>query len=212
MKTILCYGDSNTWGADPNSFPSARFDIHTRWPGVMRDLLGDGWWVIEEGLSARTTVHEDPIERNRNGYLQLEPCLTTHKPIDIVLLMLGTNDLKHRFNLVPYDIAWGVRLLCDIIVTSHAGVDNKPPALVLMSPPPTVAPQDMRYAAVFTGAEEKSRLLAEIYRAHAEELGCHFINAGDVVQSSALDGVHFEATEHRKLGEYVAGYVRKHFG
>jgi lysophospholipase L1-like esterase len=211
MKSILCYGDSNTWGADPNTNPSARFDLHTRWPGVLRDTLGTGWWVIEEGLSARTSVHDDPIERNRNGLLQLEPCLTTHKPIDIVVMMLGTNDLKHRFNLIPYDIAWGVRLLCDLILASSVGSNAKPPELILIAPPITVAPADMRYAAVFQGAEEKSKHLADLYAAHAEELKCHFLNAGDVVISSSIDGVHFDASEHRKLGQHVAAYIQKHF-
>jgi lysophospholipase L1-like esterase len=82
MKTVLCYGDSNTWGYDPVS--QSRFDIHTRWAGVARDLLGSDWHVIEEGLNGRTTVWDDPIEGDKNGKTYLPPCLATHRPLDVV--------------------------------------------------------------------------------------------------------------------------------
>ena len=210
MKTILCYGDSNTWGYDPAS--NGRFDIHTRWAGVLRDQLGEDWWVIEEGLGGRTTVHEDHIEPYRNGMTYLMPCLLTHKPIDIVVLMLGTNDLKQRFGLPASDIGLGARLLCETILASSVGPDDKAPALILMSPPPTAPLERTRFSEMFAGAEEKSKRLAGHYRFHAQELGCHYLNAGDVVTSSSLDAIHYEASEHRKLGEHVAVYIMQHFG
>ncbi len=92
MKTILCYGDSNTYGYDPVS--GGRFDHNIRWPGVLRNDLGDGWWVIEEGCGGRTTVWEDPIERHKDGSAYLPACLHSHGPLDLIVIMLGTNDLK----------------------------------------------------------------------------------------------------------------------
>ncbi len=91
MKTIVCFGDSNTWGFAPIS--KARYDRDTRWPGVLRNALGGGYLVIEEGQNGRTTVWDDPIEANKNGATYLLPCLESHKPLDLLIIKLGTNDL-----------------------------------------------------------------------------------------------------------------------
>ena len=109
-KNILCFGDSNTFGSDPRGGP--RYDRHTRWPGVLRDTLGAGFWVIEEGCGGRTTVHEDPIESlgtgSKKGVAYLPACLHSHQPLDLVIILLGTNDLKPRFAVGADDIARGV--------------------------------------------------------------------------------------------------------
>ena len=97
MKTVLCYGDSNTWGYIGGT--GERFAPEVRWPGVLQAALGGAYRVIEEGLNGRTTVFDDSIEEGRNGETYLRPCLQTHAPIDLVILMLGTNDLKRRFSL-----------------------------------------------------------------------------------------------------------------
>jgi lysophospholipase L1-like esterase len=114
MKTILCYGDSNTWGFDPRT--QGRYDHKTRWPMVLEEILNKNtppddpaWWVVEEGLNGRTSCREDPMEGDMNGLRQLPPILASHKPIDIAAVMLGTNDLKPRFNPSPFDIARGVQ-------------------------------------------------------------------------------------------------------
>ena len=104
-KTVLCYGDSNTWGYDPAT--QKRYPRNVRWAGVLRRALGNGYLVIEEGLNGRTTVWDDPIEGYKNGKEYLVPCLETHKPIDLVIIMLGTNDLKARFHVPACDIAAG---------------------------------------------------------------------------------------------------------
>ncbi|MCW5845462.1 MAG: hypothetical protein KIT77_29690, partial [Caldilinea sp.] len=105
MKRILCFGDSNTWGYDPVS--QDRYARNARWPGVLRQQIGAGYEVIEEGLNGRTTVWNDPIEGYKNGRDYLIPCLETHRPLDLVIILLGTNDLKKRFSLSAYDIAQG---------------------------------------------------------------------------------------------------------
>jgi lysophospholipase L1-like esterase len=210
MKTVLFYGDSNTWGYDPAT--QGRFDIHTRWAGVARDLLGADWHVIEEGLGGRTTVWDDPLMEARNGKDYLVPCLATHRPLDVVCIMLGTNDLKMRFSLPASDIAEGAGVLAEIVLKSDAGRDDQAPPVVLMCPPPLAPLAGTRFVDMFAGGEAKSRDLARHYRAFAGELGCHFVDVGTIVQSSPLDAIHYEASEHRKLGEFMAAYLRDTFG
>ena len=106
MKTILCYGDSNTWGYDPSS--QQRFGPEERWTGVLQKELGMEYRIIEEGLNGRTTVWDDPIEGFKNGMSYLIPCIESHKPFDLITIMLGTNDLKIRFSVSAYDIAESV--------------------------------------------------------------------------------------------------------
>lgn len=204
MKTILCYGDSNTWGYNP--VDGERFDRDTRWAGVLRNTLGAGYWVIEEGLNGRTTVWDDPIEGYKNGKSYLIPCLETHRPLDLIVIMLGTNDLKMRFSVSAYDIANGAGVLVDVIQKSASGPGGGTPQVLLMAPPPLAELTD--FAEMFEGAAEKSARFASHYRRVAEERGCAFLNAGQVIVSSELDGIHFEMDEHRKLGEAVAAKVR----
>ena len=113
MKTILCYGDSNTWGYNPRT--QDRFPIAERWTGVLAHKLGAEFRVVEEGLNGRTTVWDDPIEGYKNGKEYLIPCLESHRPIDLVVIMLGTNDLKKRFSVSAYDIAQSVGVLVEIV-------------------------------------------------------------------------------------------------
>ena len=125
MKRILCYGDSNTWGYDPVA--RDRFDAATRWTRVLAASLGADYEIIEEGLCGRTTIWDDPVTEYRNGRTYLIPCLDTHCPLDLVVLMLGTNDLKSRFSLSAYDIAAGAGVLVDLVQRSEAGRNGRPP-------------------------------------------------------------------------------------
>jgi len=208
MKKILCYGDSNTRGYIPGS--GERFPRDVRWTGVLRDELGDGYEVIEEGLDGRTTVWDDPIEGHKNGINYLIPCLESHKPMDLVVMMLGTNELKMRFSLSTYDIAEGVRVLVDVIQKSETGHYGDPPSLLLLAPPPIAKLTE--FAEMFEGAEAKSRRFAEHYRRIAEEQGCEFFDTSGVIVSSDVDGIHFEVSEHQKLGKAVADLVKKILG
>lgn len=208
MKVIVCYGDSNTWGYDPAT--QGRFGYHERWPGVLRDTLGEGYLVIEEGLNGRTTVWDDPIEGYKNGRDYLIPCLATHCPIDLVTIMLGTNDLKKRFSLSAQDVANGAGVLVDIVQKSASGRDGAAPKVLLMAPPPFK--KLTGFAEMFEGAEAKSLRLAEHYRRVAEQFGCEFLDTGTVIESSAIDGFHFEVSEHAKLGRAVAEIARRILG
>ena len=137
MKTILCYGDSNTWGCIPltGAHPPRRYGPAQRWPGVLRRELGNGFWIVEEGLNGRTTVWDDPLEPFRSGKELLVPCLLTHQPIDLVIVMLGTNDLKIRFGVGARDIAAGAGFLLDVVHASKCGPGESPPEALLLCPP-----------------------------------------------------------------------------
>ena len=209
MKTILCYGDSKTWGWDPASL--TRFGRGERWPGVLQQEVGEGYEVIEEGLPGRTTVWDDPVEAwmvdsYMNGRTYLLPCLGSHKPIDLVIILLGTNDLKGRFSLSAFDIAEGVGRLVDIVLRSDAGPDNDPPRVLLVAPPPLG--KLTGFADMFDRGVAESAKFSEQYRRVAELYGCDVLDAGEHIVSSDIDGVHFELSEHHKLGLAVAARVR----
>ena len=209
MRTILCYGDSNTWGSDPET--GERFPWDVRWPGVLRKELGDEYLVIEEGLPGRTTVRDDPIEGDhKNGRAYLRACLESHKPIDLVTLMLGTNDLKERFGASASDIAQGAASLADIMLKSGCGPEDAAPLVVLISPPAVATLTDM--AQMFEGAEEKSSQFPEYFGRFAEQYGCEFFDASEVIVSSEVDGIHLDADAHGKLGEAVAARIGEILG
>ena len=216
MKTILCYGDSNTWGYDPSNpgrpLPHSRFGLHERWAGVLRDELGAEYWVIEEGLNGRTTVWPDPVEGEyKNGKASLMALLESHQPLDLVIIMLGTNDLKMRFGVPARDIAYSAGVLVELVQHTGFGPGGAAPQVLLMSPAPT-APLSERFTEMFTGAPEKSRQLGQWYRQVAQEYGCHFMDAGEIVVSSPSDGIHLDKSEHLKLGQAVAAHVRDILG
>ncbi|MFN2229373.1 MAG: SGNH/GDSL hydrolase family protein [Anaerolineae bacterium] len=204
VKTVLCYGDSNTWGYDPAT--QTRYPREVRWPGVLRRELGEGYLVIEEGLNGRTTVWDDPIEGYKNGKSYLIPCLETHKPIDLVIILLGTNDLKVRFSVSAFDIANGAGVLVDVVQKSAAGPGDAAPQVLLLAPPPIARLSG--FAEMFDGARPKSRRFAAHYGRVAQEKGCAFLDTSQAIVSSNLDGIHLEAGEHEKLGAAVAEKVR----
>ena len=209
MKTVLCYGDSNTWGADPET--GERFAPDVRWPGVLARELGDGFRVIEEGLNGRTTVRDDPIEGvHKNGRTYLRACLESHKPIDLIAIMLGTNDLKERFGASASDIAQGAASLAEMALTGGCGPEDGALVVLLISPPPVGR---LTYLAeMFEGSEVKSRKFSGHYQHFAEQYGCAFLDAGGIISSSDVDGIHLEADEHRKLGGAVAERVGEMLG
>jgi lysophospholipase L1-like esterase len=205
MFEILCFGDSNTWGYDPAT--AARFPRDVRWTGVLQAELGPGWHVIDEGLNGRTTVWEDPVEGDRVGKRHLLPCLESQAPLDLVVLMLGTNDLKKRYSAPVIDIGFAIGVLLDIVARSSAGRDGKAPPVLLMAPAPLT--RLSQWAELFEGGVEKSRALSALFAEAARARGCAFLDAGALVRPSDLDGVHLDAAGHRTLGLAVAKEVRK---
>ena len=207
MRQILCYGDSNTWGCIPviGPDPPRRFQPDERWPGVLRRELGDGYWIVEDGLNGRTTVWDDGLEPHANGRRLLLPLLFTHQPLDLVILMLGTNDLKRRFGVSAAEVAEGVAALVDVVGASGAGPAGAAPHVLVISPPPLG--RLGQFADVFEGADRKSRQLADVLGATAALRGCAFLDAGAHVASSDVDGIHLDREAHAALGVVVAREV-----
>jgi len=207
MFVVLCFGDSNTYGRDAKT--KGRFEIHVRWPGVLQNILGDEYYVIEEGLNGRTTVWDDPMRghEKRNGSKYLLPCLESHCPIDLVIMMLGTNDLKARFAVTPYDIGQSLGYLIEIIKNSNCGRDGSVPEILILAPPPLGKLTE--YAETFTGGVEKSKHLSKHYQIIAQQYGCKFFDTAAIIQTSKIDGLHIDPEEHRVLGEKVAELVKK---
>jgi lysophospholipase L1-like esterase len=206
MYEILCFGDSNTHGYSPEY--GKRFSRDLRWTGVLQRTLGDGFFVIEEGQGGRTTVWDDPVEGgNKNGRAYLSPCLESHSPLDLVILMLGTNDLKKRFSVTAFDIGMCISGLIECILKSKSGRDWGAPKVLLVAPPPLAKLGAL--AEMLQDGTEKSKRLAEVYRGVAQAHGCAFLDAGGVIKTSDLDGVHFEEDEHRKLGQALARMVKQ---
>jgi lysophospholipase L1-like esterase len=213
MKHILCYGDSNTWGSPPAPDEAAiaslkRYGEDVRWGGILRRELGEDYRVIEEGLNGRTTAYDDPmLGEYRSGKRFLPMFLESHQPLDLVIVLLGTNDLKSHLDLSPQQSAEGAGALVDMIQTLPIFPSFHIPKTLLICPPP-IARLSL-FADLFVGAAEKSRQLPALYRQQAERYGCAFLDAGQIITSSDGDGIHLEASEHRKLALAVAPLVQQ---
>lgn len=206
-RSVLCYGDSNTFGASTADDPDGRYAPDERWTGVLQTALGDGWRVIEEGLGGRTTVSDDPVDGpDKNGRTYLRPCVMSHRPLDAVIIMLGTNDLKTYFDKSPAEIADGVGLLVDDIHVVAPGRDGSVPNILVVSPPVTLDTAD-QWSGLFVGGAQKSRQFAAEYARVASDRGAAFFDAGSVVQSSRVDAIHLDRSAHALLGAALAKAV-----
>ena len=203
MSTILCFGDSNTWGAVPNE--DRRYGMTERWTALLRSYLPSHYELIEEGQPGRTTVHDDPFELERNGLRYLMPCLDSHVP-DLVVIMLGTNDLKHRFGLSAYDISQGVSRLVEETLKFKNPVKKTFPKVLLVSPPPIY--EVGFFADMFAGGEKKSLDLPTYYEKCAINLGCSFFDAASVVTSNKSEGIHWDVEQHQFLAEALAKKIQ----
>lgn len=205
MKEVLCFGDSNTWGWNP--VDKERYDRAFRWTGVLQKTLGEEYHIIEEGLNGRTTVWDDPIELHKKGSEHLPPLLETHRPLDLVVIMLGSNDLKVRFSVSAYDIAKSIGTLIEIVQGSGSGRGGGIPKILILAPPPLG--ELTEYTDMFMGGTEKSRNLGSRLREIAEEYKVAFFDTSTVVKSSDIDGIHWEKEAHTSLGVSVADLIKK---
>ena len=209
MKNILCFGDSNTWGYSPQD--GIRFSLDIRWTGVLQKSLGPSYRIIEEGLNGRTIfVNEEGKEARslRSGSDVLPVILESHRPLDLVIIMLGTNDLKEEFELTVKEIAQGAKTLCEMILRSEYLVENLP-KILLISPTyigSTIMPDQDEF---FNQARKKSYQFAEHYQRVANELGIHFLDAAKIVSASEGEGVHWDAEQHVKFGKKIGMTIEK---
>lgn len=208
MRTVLCFGDSNTYGMNPSG---GRFPRDVRWTGVVRELLGNEYEIIEEGLPGRTTVWDDPVEGLMSGKAYLPACLLSHTPLDAVVILLGTNDLKQRYAVSAADIALSVLSLVHVVKATLFRFREHEPPKVLVLVPPQIREIGLM-STMFSGGEAKSRKLSEAFAMLKPFTDAYILDLSSLIQSSEADGLHFEAEEHRKLGEAVAVQIAAWFG
>lgn len=209
MKTLLAFGDSLTWGADPTT--GLRHSRQHRWPEVLKAELGDRVDVLSDGLGGRTTCYDDHTgPACRNGARALSVALAAHMPLDLVIVMLGTNDLKPVHGGRAEAAFTGMRRLAEIVETFPYKPRSALPRLMILAPPPCVAGDNGQIAGGRSIAE--SQRLAPLYRKLAAELGHDFFDAGSVANASSIDGVHLDATNTQVLGRALAGPVANILG
>lgn len=211
-KRIMIFGDSNTWGWNPCNdlvAPLKRWDDETRWAGILQKDLGDEYVVIPEGLNGRTSVWDDPIEEYRCGKAQIIPCLDTHAPLDLVIIMVGTNDLKCRYTVSAQDIANGVGIIVDKTLHQVGAFGEDGPKVLLICPPSLGPVENGVFADMFEGNVEKSRKMPKYFEGVAKTYGVEYFDAGTVVKSSEEDGLHMQADQHAILGHKIAEIVKK---
>lgn len=208
MKTVLCYGDSNTYGFNPEN--GLRYPKAVRWTGRLQQLLGEDYSVIEEGCNGRTTVFEDPVEGWKRGIDYLRPCLNTHKPTDVVILMLGTNDLKELFEASAEDVARGAEAVVDVIQSFTVEKQGFAPVIILVSPPEIGENVVMSAFSSSFGlrAAQESRKLAGYYKDVAERKECLFLNAAQYIKASEADYVHLGPEGHAVLAEMLSSIIK----
>lgn len=215
MKRILCYGDSNTWGhdpehTDPESGLPKRIPWEIRWTGVLSQELGPEYQILEEGYCGRTTVFDDPLAAGRNGRRHLEVAFRSCDPVDAIVLMLGTNDAKDMFAVSAELIACGMeRLLGELRGMMRASLSGKA-KILLVSPIRIEASGSGAYFYRFSPRSTKiSEQLAGYYRALAKRMGCEFLDASLYACPGRADGVHLNPENHRKLGRAMADKIRE---
>jgi len=200
MKNVLCYGDSNTWGYVPGI--GARFPWELRWPGILQQSLGKTFHIIEAGLNGRTTVFDDPRKAGCNGLTSLGPILESCPLLDVVIFMLGTNDLKHHLDVSAIETAQGIECLVEKIeADSERKVQDTPKMLIIS--PPGIHAGSLMSSSLFQGAVEKLRELPRLFAEVADNKGCYFLDAAQFVKPGTVDGVHLDEHGHARLAQVI---------
>lgn len=211
MKTVLCYGDSLTWGV--NAENRSRHAYEDRWPSVLQKALGHSVRVIAEGLNGRTTIYDDfSADGDRNGARILPTLLQTHAPIDLVIIFLGTNDLKPVYANNAVIVGRGIKRLVEIIHSQTWPLETEDPDILIVAPPPLCETDDPVLGPMFAGRIEEAHMLASVYADLADELGCGFFDAGSVARTTPIDGVHMDAENTRAIGKALEPVARMMLG
>lgn len=203
-RRILCFGDSLTWGYDPVT--CERFDEETRWPCVLQSLLGDDFAVVEEGQNGRTIATDDPTKGFKSGLDYVIPCIESHKPLEMMIIMLGTNDIKTKYCYTAGDIADEMKLFLERVLSyNHFRLGDKMKVLLVSPPLIGEGMAESRFYDKFHDdfAREVSMELGEQFGKLAEAYGVLFFDSADVVVASKEDSLHLDAENQRKLGRAI---------
>ncbi|TCL97074.1 lysophospholipase L1-like esterase [Rhizobium sp. PP-WC-2G-219] len=210
-RTVLCYGDSLTWGYDAAA--PGRHALTDRWPTVLGNALGEGVHVIAEGLNGRTTAYDDHLaDADRNGARILPTVLHSHDPIDLVIILLGTNDMKPAVHGTAFGAVQGVERLIELVRHHAWSLKAEAPEILIVAPPAACETANAAFAAMFAGAREQSAMLASLYADLADETGCGFFDAGSVAKTTPIDGIHIDAENTRAIGRGLEPIVRVMLG
>ena len=212
-KHIVCFGDSNTHGycADPSDCEEggSRFSENERWTCLLQKALGEDYLVLEEGLGGRTTVFDQPEQPGLSGLGLIRPCLMTHEPVDLLILMLGTNDTRACLNISARGIALG---LSRLVLWAKAAPDvwrNDLPRILVIAPPHILPcmEQNESCECMGPGCVEKSQLLAPEFERRCRDLGCTFLDAQGLAEFNPVDGMHLTRQGHADLAARLAELV-----
>ena len=207
MKSILAFGDSLTWGFVAGTWERHAFE--DRWPNVLATGLGGRVRAIEEGMNGRTTVFPDPTDgAERNGAVALPMLLTTHQPLDLLIIMLGTNDIKYANRCRAFDAAMGMARLIEITLRFPWIKTASAPQILIMSPPALCQTSDPWFNDLWGHAIEESKLFAQHYARVAEDMGVHCFDAGSVATSDPTDGGHLDAANTKAIGTALVPVVK----
>lgn len=209
MKTVLVYGDSQTWGRKPGV--PERMPFHQRWTSIMAEHLGTDVHVIVESLNGRTTCRDEPWKPWRNGAAHLDMLLACHAPLDLVVIALGCNDLQWHQHLGPYESMLGAQVLLDKVLNWRGEPAGPAPRAFLLAPPLVTAPAGPLLQK-FRGAPEKSEEQQRLYRQLAGEMGVPFYSMADVAAPSPIDGIHLDEAGQAALGNAMAPRVAEALG
>lgn len=206
-KHIVCFGDSNTHGYRASD--NGRFSEDERWTCLLGKKLGPDYLILEEGLSGRTTCFEDPIHEGLSGLSYIYPCLMSHEPVDLLIIMLGTNDTKERFSSSAACIALGLKRLIAKAMATDCWTNKKPNILIVT--PKSIEKEYENtavYATMGIGCAEKSEQLSEEYKKIAELMGVHYFDANTVVKRyNTIDYMHLDKEGHEALATALAQLI-----
>ena len=216
-KNVLAFGDSNAWGWVPRLeiFPSDRLPKGQRWPDILAEALGAGWVVFFDALPGRTTALEDEtVELGpgaANGLARLPAAIAAHMPLDLVIIALGTNDFKEPFGRSVEQIASDIlELGAEVALNSGISTTYAPARALILCPPPLglLHPEEWVREVFSQNSLDRSKALATVLGPKARAAGHGFFDAGSVMATEGVDGVHFSAENHRSLGRALAPVVR----
>lgn len=210
-RTILCYGDSITWGFNPEGGADIlRHGFTERWTRRLGSELGPDYHIIEEGLNGRTTVFEDPIAGGMSGLADLPNTLKSHMPISLLVLMLGSNDLKTRFNLNEIEIARGLGRVLDCASKSDCGPDGQAPKILVLIPPVLGAIAGPLVEPMFDAERGRavSRKLRDTYPPMAAQFGAQCLDTDQFAKASTIDGLHLDRDMQQPFAMAVASAIR----